>query len=139
MIETTATTVITPMMTPRSVRKLRSLCVLRAVAAMRMVSIAGCRLLALGKCRRPAPESRPPRAESRSGFLLLFLLLFHLRAVFDLAQCLEGACDDFLAFFQPGDDLDVALAGEARLHDGKFRLPVLADEHALFFFGLARF
>ena len=39
MIETTAMTVITPMITPSSVRKLRSLFVVSAPAAMRRVSM----------------------------------------------------------------------------------------------------
>src|SRR6476620_9125228 len=100
MIETTAMTVITPMITPSSVRKLRSLFVVSAPAAMRRVSIVfGCRVSGVG---------RPELALLISACLvvLFFLLLLDLAAVLDLAQCAEGAGDDLLAFLRAADDLD---------------------------------
>src|SRR5687767_11245934 len=98
MMETTDTTVITPMITPRSVRKLRSLCVPRAEAAMRRVSMT------VASCELPVASERlcSQRATGNSQlclrFLLLFLLLRHLRSILQLAQGLERAGDDLLPF-----------------------------------------
>src|SRR5215208_563287 len=112
MMDTTETTVITPMITPSSVRKLRSLCVLSAAAAIRMVS--------------KLPLLRP-----------FLLLLFHLRSVLDLAQRAERAGDDLLAFLQAGRDLDVRFAGEAGRHGYELHGAAVIDEHAFFILRLA--
>src|SRR5450759_1657382 len=116
MIETTEITVMTPMITPSSVRKLRSLCVFRAAAAIRIVSIG------------------PPVLTLLRS---VALLLFHLRAVLDLAQRAERAGHDLLTFFQAAFDLDVVVAGEAGLHGREFHLAAVVDKDAFFILRLA--
>src|SRR5512143_368258 len=90
MTDTTATTVITPMMTPRSVRNERSLCAVTAFQATRRSSPISTRV-------------RPSR----------FLRGFGSRRVVDLdpvsdlesAERLERPRDDLLAIREPLEDL----------------------------------
>src|SRR6266545_1090229 len=105
MIETTETTVATPMMTPRRVRKDRSL--LRRKA-----------------CRATARTS--PRGMSARGAgglrSLLLLLDFHLVPLLQRPQRLEGAGHDLLAGSEPAGDLDFQFAGQAELDRKELRL-----------------
>src|SRR5713226_5987308 len=112
MIETTETTVATPMMTPRSVRKDRSLLRRRA-------------------CRATAKSS--PKGMSARGSGGAFLLL-HLHAIplLQRPQRLEGAGHDFLAPREPAGDFDLQLACEAQLDGEELRLPVAQDVDARF-------
>src|SRR5437764_14095049 len=120
MMETTEITVITPMMTPRSVRKLRSLLIVSAPAAMRIVSMS---LTARGLRRA----------------VLRILLFLHLRAVFDLAQRAERSRHDLLSFGNAAHDLDRVVAGEAGLHRRELHRAVAMDEHAFFILRLRAF
>src|SRR6266849_2991399 len=134
MIETTETTVATPMITPRRVRKLRSWLVVSAPAAMRIVSMC--------KDRPPltrASRTLSPHRGERDGvrgdalglfplLLLFFFLLFHLRPIVDVAQRFERAGDDLLARAQTADNLDRALAGKSGLDRDECRRAVLVEE-----------
>src|SRR6266540_1230749 len=106
MIETTETTVATPMMTPRSVRKDRSL--LRRKA-----------------CRATAKTSPKGMSARGAGGLrsLLFLLDFHLVPLLQRPQRLEGTGHDLLAGSEPAGDLDFQFAGQPELDRKKPRLP----------------
>src|SRR5207248_1121383 len=65
--------------------------------------------------------------------LLLFLfLLFHLRAVVDVAQRFERTGDDLLAVAQSAHDLDRALARESGFHRYEFGGAVVVEKHPFF-------
>src|SRR5258708_7657916 len=140
MMETTAMTVITPMITPSSVRKLRSLCAESAPAAMRSVSMRiGCRLSVVGGNSRAQCFLALSATRTCSPHPILLLRhLLHLRSVLDLAQRAERAGHDLLAFLCAADELDGAVAGEAGLDRLEFHRAVLNDEDALLILGLAR-
>src|SRR5438128_6783506 len=112
MIETTETTVATPMMTPRSVRKDRSLLRRRA-------------------CSATAKSSPRGISARRSGgaFLLLHL---HAIPLLQRPKRLEGTGHDLLAPGEPAGDLDLQLAGETQLDREELRLPVAKDVDARF-------
>src|SRR6266481_5399037 len=115
MIETTETTVATPMMTPRSVRKERSLwrrsaCRSTARTSPSSISAGG------------APGLRP----------LLLLLDLDLVALLERPQRLERAGQDLLALREPARDLDLELAGQAELDGKELRFPLLDDVNARF-------
>src|SRR6266542_6191299 len=113
MIETTETTVATPMMTPRSVRKDRSLLRRRACSATAKTS------------------PRDMSARGAGGLRSLLLVLdFHLVPLLQRAQRLEGAGHDLLAGRNPAGHLDLQLAGQAELHRQELRLPFPQDEDA---------
>src|SRR5450759_3434717 len=119
MTATTATTVMTPMMTPRSVRNERSLCAVTAFQAT----------------RRSSPISMS--GLSSSGFLLGVgsrHRVVDLDAVPDLerAERLERPRDDFLAVREPLEDLGLQIGADARLDLPKVdRAVLLHDEDAL--------
>src|SRR5438128_1447982 len=127
MIEATETTVITPMITPSSVRKLRSLCVPRAVVAMRRVSM-GCRDDGMSG-RRDVERGSGYLPSSRLLVILSLLLFPHLSPVLQFAQRLERPGHDLLAFLEAGEDLDVALAGEAGGDGDELHRAILVEEH----------
>src|SRR5215831_695223 len=113
MIEATATTVVTPMMMRRRVRKLRSVCA-------RMESKAA---------RSSSRESTSHLRRSR----LVGLLLADGVAGLQLAQVLERTGHEGLPFLEAVQDLDRQLAGQPGLDRPERRLPSLHDEHPLFF------
>src|SRR5262245_11463042 len=100
--ETTATTVITPMMTPRSVSPDRSLCCPIAWSEVRNSSRAS---MPLGRARS-------------AGLHRLLLLVAHrldLVPFLERPQRLEGAADHGLAVLQAVFDLDVEIPCQPRL------------------------
>src|SRR5262245_7218701 len=103
MTDTTATTVMTPITTPKSVSPERSLWLPRA---RNEVAKSSRRPMALGRA------FRRPRLEG-----LLLLLAHRLDPVpfLDGPERLEGAADDALAVLEAARDLDVQLAGEPGL------------------------
>src|ERR1700675_845752 len=115
MIETTETTVATPMMTPSSVRKDRSLLRRRA-------------------CRATAKTSRSGMSARGAGGLraLLLLLDLHLVPLLQRPQRLEGAGHDLLAGRESVHDLDLQLAGQAELDRKELHFPVAQDVDARF-------
>src|ERR1051325_7377247 len=120
MTETTATTVITPMITPSSVRKLRRRWRRSASAAMRSVSMSALRLF----------------------LLLLFRLLLgdaHLLPVLDLPQRAERSGDDLRPFADAAGQLDLRLAGDARRHRDELHLQLLVQRVDAFLFFLRPF
>ena len=111
MTDTTATTVITPMMTPRSVRNDRSLWALMARQATRRsspFSIEGLRALLVP--RDGAVVDLHPVADPEG------------------AERAERPGDDLVPFLQPLDDLDLELGRDPGLHLPEVDLAVLVDD-----------
>src|ERR1017187_5307370 len=126
MTATTATTVMTPMMTPRSVRNERSLCAVTAFQAT----------------RRSSPISMS--GLSSSGFLFgvgTRRRVVDLDAVSDLerAERLERPRDDLLAVREPLEDLGLQVGADPGLDRPKIDGAVLFHDedafHVLFLFG----
>src|SRR5512143_3197119 len=101
MTATTATTVITPMMTPRSVRNERSLCAATARQATRRSS---------SPTISPSSGARAAPARGRG------VVDLHLVPDAEHPEGLERSGDDLLPFLQPVDDLDGELRGDPGLH-----------------------
>src|SRR6202162_6292943 len=122
MTDTTPTTVATPMMTPRSVRNARILCLVNADEERRKSSTV---LMSL-----------PLRGGRRGRPLLLvpFLLLVHddLVAFLDLAEDLEGPGHDVLPDGRAFLDFDHELAGQSRLDLLELELAALDEIDPLF-------
>src|SRR5512144_499478 len=110
MIDTTETTVATPMMTPRSVRKDRSLLRRRACSATAKTS--------------PRDISACGAGGLRS---LLLVLDFRLVPLLQHAQRLEGAGHDLLTGRNPAGHFDLQLAGQAELDRQELGLPFPQD------------
>src|SRR5512140_129634 len=112
MTATTAMTVMTPMMTPRSVRNERSLCAVTAFQAT----------------RRSSPTSMAVsgllRGVRRGGRVVDF----HAVADLELAERLERAGDDLLAVRDALDDFRLEVRVDPRLDLAELDRPVLLDE-----------
>src|SRR6476659_1962669 len=119
MTDTTPTTVATPMITPRSVRNARILCLVNAAEERRKSSTVLMDVTSGGR--------------RSGGPLLLVVFLVHqdLVAFLDLAQDLERSGHDFLADRRALLDLDHELPGEARLDLLEFELAALDEIDAL--------
>src|SRR5262249_16135492 len=139
MIDITPMSVVTEMMTPRSVRNERSLCDQSVSSAMRAGSRQKTRSddrnvvarfrdsltrsLIVGSAKAlgrgaEAGLGGPDRglAASRGRLVLLALHLTHFGQVLHLAQHLEAAGHDLVAFLDAIENLDLRDAGDASLH-----------------------
>src|SRR5262249_33167163 len=122
MIETTETTVITPMMTPRSVRNDRSLCRRSAATATAKRSA---KLISPGRGRRSL-------ARALRGFLDR-----HAVAFLERPQRLEGAGHDLAALFEALHDFDHELAADPGFDPQELNLRILNGVDALLGLDLA--
>src|SRR5712691_3635178 len=109
MMESTETTVITPMITPSRVSPERSL--FRRRAWREMLKSSDSRMASIGRGRL-----RRAGAFRLGGLLLLLRHPLDPVAVLDLAQGLEGPRDDLLAGLRALHHLDHQLAREPGLH-----------------------